>query len=86
MCWGCNNITPPSPRPTCLPACPPYHPPLPPPIPPPLPVYLTACRHITTAQGEPVQIRIGIHTGPVVGGVMGTKTPRFSIYGDTVNM
>ena len=44
------------------------------------------CRHIKFAQGEPVQIRIGIHTGPVVGGVMGTKAPRFSIYGDTVNV
>ncbi|GIL96581.1 hypothetical protein Vretimale_2365 [Volvox reticuliferus] len=43
-------------------------------------------RHIKNAQGEPVQLRIGIHTGPVVGGVLGAKTPRFSIYGDTVNV
>ncbi|EFJ46683.1 guanylyl and adenylyl cyclase family member [Volvox carteri f. nagariensis] len=43
-------------------------------------------RKVKNAQGEPVQIRIGIHTGPVVGGVLGAKTPRFSIYGDTVNV
>ncbi|GLC52309.1 hypothetical protein PLESTB_000607500 [Pleodorina starrii] len=45
-----------------------------------------AAREVKNAQGEPVQIRIGIHTGPVVGGVLGAKTPRFSIYGDTVNV
>ncbi|PNW71315.1 hypothetical protein CHLRE_16g649050v5 [Chlamydomonas reinhardtii] len=45
-----------------------------------------AARQVKNAQGEPVQIRIGIHTGPVVGGVLGAKTPRFSIYGDTVNV
>ncbi len=33
-----------------------------------------------------VRVRSGIHTGPVVGGVLGAKTPRFSIYGDTVNV
>lgn len=43
-------------------------------------------RHVKNAQGEPVQIRVGIHTGPVVGGVLGRKTPRFSVYGDTVNV
>ncbi|KXZ51386.1 hypothetical protein GPECTOR_12g348 [Gonium pectorale] len=43
-------------------------------------------RRVKNAQGEPVQIRIGIHTGPVVGGVLGAKTPRFSVYGDTVNV
>lgn len=32
-----------------------------------------------------VQVRFGFHTGPVVGHVIGTRNPRFSLIGDTVN-
>ena len=35
--------------------------------------------------GEPVQIRIGIHTGSAVTGLVGTKLPKFSVFGDTMN-
>ncbi len=35
--------------------------------------------------GEPVTIRIGIHTGPCVSGLVGTKLPKFSIFGDSMN-
>eukprot|EP00798_Chlamydomonas_sp_ICE-L_P019839 gene19839-26530_t len=34
---------------------------------------------------KPVIIRIGIHTGSVVSGVIGTKLPKFSVFGDTMN-
>ncbi len=39
-----------------------------------------------TALGkEPFQIRIGIHTGPVVAGIVGIKKFAYDIWGDTVN-
>jgi class 3 adenylate cyclase len=37
-------------------------------------------------QGQPLQLRIGVHSGPIVGGVIGTRKLAFDLWGDTVNI
>ncbi len=47
---------------------------------------LAASRKVLMPHDQtPVVVRIGIHTGPCVSGVIGTKLPKFSIFGDTMN-
>lgn len=38
-----------------------------------------------TTTGRPIEIRIGIHTGPVVAGVIGQQKFAYDLWGDTVN-
>ncbi len=39
------------------------------------------------AKGEiPFELRIGVHTGPVVAGIVGVKKYAYDIWGDTVNL
>ena len=49
------------------------------------PRMLDAVATIATATDLPLQARIGIHTGPIIAGVIGTHKFAYDVWGDTVN-
>ena len=42
-------------------------------------------KHFSTSKGKKLKLKIGIHQGDVIAGVIGEKKPQFSLIGDTVN-
>lgn len=47
---------------------------------------IAALQEITEAESADVKLRIGIHTGPVVGGVIGSSRLAYDYWGDTMNI
>jgi len=47
---------------------------------------IAAMPRFRRADGSALQLRVGIHVGPVVAGVMGTKKFSYDLWGDTVNV
>ena len=46
---------------------------------------IDAAEAAAAQSGEPVRIRVGIHTGPIFGGVIGESRFHYKIFGETVN-
>jgi class 3 adenylate cyclase len=47
---------------------------------------LRAVQRMVDEQGYDIQVRIGLHIGPVVAGVIGMRHPAFDCWGDSVNL
>jgi class 3 adenylate cyclase len=46
---------------------------------------LRTVRDLASTRGEPLQLRVGLHTGSVVAGVIGRSKFTYDLWGDTVN-
>lgn len=47
---------------------------------------LNQARQLSCEHGFPIQLRIGIHTGPVIAGIIGRRKFTYDLWGDTVNI
>ena len=48
--------------------------------------YLEKVEEVSLRLDIPLALRVGIHTGPAVGGIIGTSRPAYDYWGETVNL
>lgn len=46
---------------------------------------VTHSKNVFLKGGKNLEVKVGIHTGPVISGVVGDTKPQFSLIGDTIN-